>query len=213
MRRQNSARYVPCELLELRVYPSTASLGSNGFLTIMGSSPASVIHVTEYDHQMVVQVDVGTPSIFEKDQVRFLAGFTPDGEYLASLEIVFLPSVAGDVSLGSPRTPEDDAYTLFWIQHADDLVAFFSDDIPTIIVDADIPIAIDNDLISGFSASSTEEDLPVIVSEDELASVDVGAAVFEDFGPQEKIADEGFETAVIEIFSNQDDLLVDATLL
>ncbi len=214
MRYRNPARYTQCELLELRALPSSVSLSSDGFLTIMGSSPQSAIHVTEYDHHMVVQIDTETPLIFEKDEVRYLAGFAPNGEYLAPLEIIFLRS-AGDVSLAKPHTQqEDDDCTLLWSQYEDGPSTDSGDDDAFVAIEVDIPVVVanDDDVVSGFSAASEMEDDLLVMAEDEVASV-TDPAAFEDVELQEESVNEGFDNALIDIFSNQDDLLINATIL
>ncbi len=214
MRRcRNSSLALACEVLELRTCPSSMWSSMDGFLTIMCPSPASVVHMTQYDHQTVVQVDTETPVIFASDAARYLAAFAPDGEYLASVEIVVLPAVAGDVSLAQPRTQADDDFTLFWSQNPDGLSDDGSFGVP---VEADFPITDDNDgdLVSGFSADCPSVDVIDDTSADSALTIEdeIGSEAFEVAVLPEEIVDENFDIVLLEIFSSQKDLLVSANL-
>ncbi len=214
MRRcRNSSLIQACEVLELRTYPSSMWSSIDGLLTIMCPSPTSVVHMTQYDYQTVVQVDAEAPVIFASDAVRYLAAFAPDGEYLASVEIVVLPAVAGDVSLAQSRTQADDDFTLCWSQNPDGLS---DDDSFIVLVEADLPIVDENDedLVSGFSADYLSVDVIDDTSVDSALTTEeeVSSETFEVAVLPEEVVDESFDTVLVEIFSSQEDLLVDANL-
>lgn len=215
MRRRNSFRLCVgvCEILELRTCPSSMWSSMEGFLTIMAPSPTSVVRATQYDHQMVVQVDTETPVIFDGDAARYMAAFAPNGEYLTSLEIILMPSVAGDAVLARSRTLEDDAFTALWSQNTDGFVDDVSgDDASAIAVDDDLSIIMD-DYDDLFSASVEVDDLPEEASEDELVAVDSDVAITDDIDlQQEEAFDGGFQIALAEIFSDWNAHPIDATL-
>ena len=207
MRRcRNSSLAQACEVLELRTCPSSMWSSIDGFLTIMCPSSASVVHMTPYDHQTVVQVDAEAPVIFASDAVRYLAAFAPDGEYLASVKIVVLPAVAGDISLAQPRTQADD-FTLFWSQNPDGLS---DDDSFVVPVEADLPTVDDNDedLVSGFSADCFSVDVIDDTSVDSTLTIEeeISSETFEAAVLPEEVVDESFDTVLVEIFSSQDPL-------
>lgn len=224
MRRRNSFRLCVgvCEILELRTCPSSMWSSMEGFLTIMAPSPTSVVRATQYDHQMVVQVDTETPVIFDGDAARYMAALAPNGEYLTSLEIILMPSVAGDAVLARSRTLEDDAFTALWSQNTDGFVDDVSDDdASAIAVDDDLSIIMDDyddsiimdDYDDLFSASVEVDDLPEEASEDELVAVDSDVAITDDIDlQQEEAFDGGFQIALAEIFSDWNAHPIDATL-